>query len=310
MIKLPEINENSSRKEKYLNALAIGDNSNLPTPESRTDEFLKYICENGVNGSMGLNKAIVCVIDDDGTTRSQDEYTGMTSWLNNQGIPMDFAIMSSAVGSDGKLTVAQLKELEAKGNGILSHGGTRLQDCKSEDEVRSKLRSAVNFYEDNGFSSGRDIYVYPNGLNGDYTLTAEQVKNVTGEFFKYGLSVNKSGYSQLNGNGVYNPVPLTDKLNLARMEVNSTKGLNEYKTRIDKCIQNKDLLILFTHSFQSQFMTGGGYEKFKEIIDYLKTQDVEFMTVNNAFKKIESTLDQKITNINEDIQKIKDKLGL
>lgn len=103
---------------------------------------------------------------------------------------------------------------------------------------------------------------------------------------------------------------LSDRLNMARMEVSATKGLSIHKNRIDSCINNKGMLILFTHTFQSQFLTGGGYENFQEIITYLKDKNVEFLTVNDAVAKIEGTLNQKLSDITTDITKIKEKLGL
>lgn len=39
-----------SRSEEYLNAIATGDASNLPEPESRMDAYLDYIAKNGGGG--------------------------------------------------------------------------------------------------------------------------------------------------------------------------------------------------------------------------------------------------------------------
>lgn len=43
-------NEAITREEIYLRAAATGDTSNLPEPLTRTEEYLKYIAENGGGG--------------------------------------------------------------------------------------------------------------------------------------------------------------------------------------------------------------------------------------------------------------------
>ena len=279
-------------------------------PTNSNDIIKKKTLDNEVNKiesrlDLSLEKTIVCIIDDDGTTRSGDSYTGMTTWLNGQGIPMNFAICYDTIGTGGKYTVSQLQDLQAKGNDILIHGNTRLQDFADENAVIEELEKAKQFNIDNGLTP-TDVYVYPNGLNDDTTLTCDFVKEIVGRYFDYGLSVNIASMSKEDTKGVWNKVPLQDKLNLARMEVSATKGLDIHKTNIDNCISNKGLLILFTHSFMSQFLTGGGYEEFKKIIEYLSTQDVEFLTVSKAFQKIEDInnnnkfmLKESITTVNE-----------
>jgi hypothetical protein len=248
--------------------------------------------------SMPLKKAIICIVDDDGTTRTNDSYTGMTSWLNSQGVPMDFAVCYDTVGTSGKYSVSQLQELEAKGNEVLIHGTKRLQDFNTIDEVKTELETAIKFHEDNGFNNNF-VYVYPNDVNEDTTLTAESVRETVGEYFDFGLSINvldTVDYAQTKG--MWNKIPLENKLNIGRMEIAGTKGFNQRKVFIDDCIANKGLLIFFTHSFQSQFLTGGGYTELQNTINYLLTQDVEFLTVGQALKKVN---DSYIGNYNANI---------
>ena len=255
--------------------------------------------------SMPLEKTIVCIVDDDGTTRTNDSYTGMLSWLNNQGIPMNFAICYDTVGTGGKYTITQLQELQNSGNGILIHGSKRLQDFNTIDDVRTELETALQFHKDNNFNI-INAYVYPNGANDDTNLTAKEVRKVVGEYFDYGLSINvleTIDYTQTKG--MWNKVPLEDKLNVGRMEIAADKGFNQRKSFINDCIVNKGLLILFTHSFQSQFLTGGGYTEFQNIINYLLTQDVEFMTIGEALAVIEKS-NMGNYNSNENLPSIND----
>lgn len=252
--------------------------------------------------NLSLEKTIVCIIDDDGTNRTSDAYTGMTTWLNDKGIPMNFAICYDTIGTSGKYTVTELQELQANGNDILIHGNPELVNLTSETEVITEIESALQFHTDNGLKP-TNIYVYPQGLNSDGTLTATQVKEIVGRYFDYGLNVNIAIMSGEDTRGLWNKVPLVDKLNIARMEVSSTKGFDANKSEIDACIENKGLLILFTHSFMSQF-TSGGYDEFQKIINYLLTKDVEFLTVSNALDKVDKTeldkteLDKKVDKTN------------
>ena len=277
----------------------------LSTPTEKQHIINKKVLDDEVSKinaklNLSLEKTIVCIIDDDGTTRSGDKYTGMTTWLNEQGILMNFAICYNTIGTSGKYTVSDLQNLQAKGNDILVHGLTKLQDLNSEDEVVEELQKAIKFHTDNNLTP-TNVYVYPDGLNSDATLTTTQVKEIVGRYFDYGLNVNIAKSSKEDTKGVWNKVPLVDKLNIARMEVSSTKGFDVNKSKIDACIENKGLLILFTHSFMSQFSTGGGYDEFKKIINYLLTKDVEFLTVSNALKKIENIKDGNKFALKEDI---------
>ena len=160
----------------------------------------------------------------------------------------------------GKYTVTELQELQAKGNDILIHGNPKLTTLANETEVITEIEKALQFHTDNGLKP-TNIYVYPQGLNSDGTLTATQVKEIVGRYFDYGLNVNIASMSSEDTRGLWNKVPLVDKLNIARMEISSTKGFDANKSKIDACIENKGLLILYTHSFQSQF-TSGGYDEF------------------------------------------------
>ena len=276
----------------------------LSTPTEKQHIINKKVLDDEVSKinaklNLSLEKTIVCIIDDDGTTRSGDKYTGMTTWLNKQGILMNFAICYNTIGTSGKYTVTQLQDLQTKGNDILVHGLTKLQDLNSEDEVVKELQKAIKFHTDNNLTP-TNVYGYPDGLNSDGNLTTTQVKEIVGRYFDYGLNVNIAKSSKEDTKGVWNKVPLVDKLNIARMEVSSTKGFDVNKSKIDACIENKGLLILFTHSFMSQF-TSGGYDEFKKIINYLLTKDVEFLTVSNALKKIENIKDGNKFALKEDI---------
>ena len=276
----------------------------LSTPTEKQHIINKKVLDDEVSKinaklNLSLEKTIVCIVDDDGTNRTSDAYTGMTTWLNDKGIPMNFAICHDTIGTSGKYTVTQLQELQAKGNDILIHGNPKLTTLADETAVITEIESALQFHTSNGLKP-TNVYVYPQGLNSDGTLTAKQVKEIVGRYFDYGLNVNIASMSGEDTKGLWNKVPLVDKLNIARMEVSSTKGLDANKSKIDACIENKGLLILFTHSFQSQF-TSGGYDEFKKIINYLSTQDVEFLTVSNALKKIENIKDGNKFALKEDI---------
>ena len=123
----------------------------LSTPTEKQHIINKKVLDDEVSKinaklNLSLEKTIVCIIDDDGTTRSGDKYTGMTTWLNEQGILMNFAICYNTIGTSGKYTVSELQNLQAKGNDILVHGLTKLQDLNSEDEVVEELQKAIKFH--------------------------------------------------------------------------------------------------------------------------------------------------------------------
>lgn len=252
--------------------------------------------------------ATVVIIDDDGTTRILDNYTGMLSWLNNKNIPLSLACITTTIGTSGKLTLEQLHNLEAQGNEVVCHSSVEdKSNTMTEENYKNILGSAKQWMIDNGFTKGKDIFVYPQGLNSDGVSTVARVKEMVGEYFKYGLNVNISSSTEdydIDTKGVWNKVPLADRLNISRMEINSTKGLTNHKKAIDNCIAEKGLLILFTHSFQSQF-SNGGFDNLKEVVNYLEENNCKFLTSSEALKEVEGLSG---VNLAEDVEKIKDEI--
>lgn len=66
MADLPE--KPINRKEKYLNAIATGDSSDLPSPITREEAYLAFIAENGGGGGGGGGDVILY----DGTGQNTD----------------------------------------------------------------------------------------------------------------------------------------------------------------------------------------------------------------------------------------------
>lgn len=256
--------------------------------------------EKGDSGLQGLAQTTVVIIDDDGTNRILDNYTGMLSWLNNQNIPLTLACISTTIGTSGKLTLEQLHNLEAQGNEVVCHSSVEdKSNTMTEENYKNILGSAKQWMIDNGFTKGKDIFVYPQGINSDGVSTAKRVQEMVGEYFKYGLNVNISSSTadyDIDTKGVWNKVPLKNRLNISRMEINESKGLGDHKKNIDNCLNEKGLIILFTHSFRSSFATDG-LANFKEVVTYLKDNNCKFVTASEALNEIEESLAQKIEDV-------------
>lgn len=68
-------NKTESRNEEYLKAIITCDNSNLPKPESRVEQYLEYIARNGLIGGNVEYPNIL--LDDDGNVLLSDDDTAM-----------------------------------------------------------------------------------------------------------------------------------------------------------------------------------------------------------------------------------------
>lgn len=258
-------------------------------------------------------KAIITIIDDDGSGRTEDAYTGMRSWLNERNIPLTYAVPKNTTSLN-----QHMSNILAMGNEIVVHGlnisdNYNMGYTDDMETFEAEIAESKAWAVENGFPS--NICVYPCGLQPNLTTNYTEKMNILKKYFDYGFTVNTAvegsseegyeGYYNATTKGRWNAVPLVTMSDgfskgmlLNRLEVTDKQNIQYswWTTFIDDAIANKGYLCLFVHSFASSFLNldddgNSGYTRFQDVINYIQTtygDKVEFLTASKALEKIEN----------------------
>lgn len=257
-------------------------------------------------------KAIITIIDDDGTARTEDTYTGMRTWLNERNIPLTYAVPKNVTSING-----YVDDLLENGNEIVVHGLSTGDNYNTgyEDDLEQFEADVVESKEwavENGYPS--NICVYPCGMQPNKTVNYAEKMAILKKYFDYGFTVNTAvegssvegyeGYYNEMTKGRWNAVPFTTMpdgyskaMLLNRLEVTADQNMKYswWTAFIDNAIANQGYLCIFTHSFSSSFLTedsegNSGYTRFQDVITYIIEtygEQVEFLTASQALERIE-----------------------
>lgn len=268
-----------------------------------------------------LSKTLITIIDDDGTTGTDDNHTGIRTFLHSKNIPLTYAVPCSSVGvATGKMTLATLQELVADGDEVVLHGSSNNDNCRtcSLAEFKTLVDESVAWAKTNGFTD--DVFVYPQGLQIESSTSVdEKLAYLQSKGIKMAYNVNtsvessaKTGYEEWteyeNGSiykGIYNEIPFvtmpngySKKLLINRAEINGTTNisLSWWKNKIDSLIGKDVYMCFFIHSYRPEFSTQDGNGKtatdyFKDTINYILDNygdKVKFVTASEACEIVEN----------------------
>lgn len=260
-------------------------------------------------------KAVITIMDDGDRKISDDNHIGLTSFLNEKGIPLCFAV-SKAHTTEGSAyyTVDELHALEALGNEVVVRGTeNNLTDTCTLEEFKSFMSEAKEWAESNGFAG--NVCVYPNGLrvgqtDWDEKMHYVQSLGIEGAYSykanaeNYEIEGYEDWYSYENGyeagRALVNVAPFVTMPNglskamwLNRMEtIRSTMTNESWIETLHEAIQNKRYIVLFFHCYKSEWYTAGEDGKttmdlFRELINGLVDtygDQIEWKTATQALQ--------------------------
>ena len=271
--------------------------STLPTPSASLEgKVLQYI------GDGTPSKAVVTVIDDGGNKSSAN--TGILSYLQNKNIPLNIGVNTYQIGSSNKYySLAELQALEEQGSEIIMRGGTDSSfstDAATVEAFTQDAEAVKTYAETNGFNT--KLRIYPQGIRvyggtdvdekigvlND--LGVEMAFNLECNVEMYDMSHSHPGYEEwydyANGHdaglGIANVAPFVTMPNgyskglmLNRAEMTHAKLKDTQRVAdINTMIQAHRYVVLFGHSYQSEWTTAGDdgkttTELFESFIDNL-----------------------------------------
>lgn len=252
----------------------------LPTPSaSIVDKVVQYI------GDGSPSKTVITVIDDGGNKSSTT--TGILSYLQNKNIPLNIGVNTYQIGTNNKYyNLEELHTLETQGTEIIMRSGTdsTFNTDASTVEAFTQDAEAVKAYaEANGFKN--NLRIYPQGIrvyggtNVDEkigvldSLGVNMAFNLECNVEMYDTSQSHPEYAEwynyANGHdaglGIANVVPFvtmpngySKSLMLNRAEMTHAKLTDAQRVAdINTMIQQHRYVVLFGHSYQSEWTTAG-----------------------------------------------------
>ncbi|MFF2910015.1 polysaccharide deacetylase family protein [Paenibacillus sp. NPDC057934] len=227
-------------------------------------------------------KGLVTFITDDA---SQQDYTIYLPLFGSLGVPFCTGVITSTVGNAGKATKAQLLEIQAAGNEIMSHSHTHphlseLSDAASEAEFLNSKAWLL----DNGFDV--ESFIIP------YGFWSEREKEYAKKYYR-ACRVSDYGLNGLN----QSPIE-TFELKCIWLDTNvvinndpsgfPTNTFNYYKYYIDKAFEKNTWLIIGTHSWNVE--EAGLTSLLTNVINYAKSK-CEILTCSAALDKVGNILE-------------------
>lgn len=215
-------------------------------------------------GNSNLGKCKVLIIDDDG---SSEFLTKIKPIYDKANIKCSVAINASTIGTSGKMTWDDIKNLKANGFEILNHSFYNMPPANVDDVyLKDSYEKEKAIFLENGLDT-YDYFVYP----GSMPWSDINLKNRLKKFYKCCFAI---------ADAPYNKIPF-DNFAIHRRGFNG--GLTSNKHVIDKYVQMGGFLVLFGHAY----MPTDTVENYQSIVDYLISlgNKIEFVTAKDMIEK-------------------------
>ena len=225
---------------------------------------------NGIALVQRNDRGIVSIAFDDGY---ESDYTHARPVLDKYHFPATSYVVGSLVGGTGRLSIAQLKNLQdLNGWDIASHSYTHSNLTeRARPEIETDLELSKQFLERNGLYKGSEHFAYPYGEFDD-----DELRSLVQKYFKTARTAAGPGET----------LPPSDPYRLRAMVVVNTTSPSEVSQRVQDAIAGGDWLILVFHKVvdsdadeDSEYLQSN----FEQIVDDIASRGVEVLTVSEVY---------------------------
>lgn len=197
--------------------------------------------------------------------------------MHNYNIPGTAYVMPRQVGQSGYMNLQQIKELKSKYHwGISSHHEIPYTEFEPYDLIK-EIKFTIKFLADNGFQKTALHLAYPLGKQ-DREIVLPSVR----KYFET---------ARVAGGGV-ETLPPADPHLLRTFNVLDTTKPHELVKVVKNAVENGQWAILMFHYLVDQPKTDTEYRKedFVKFIQLLAQSDVPVLTVDEVYRKFQSTM--------------------
>ena len=238
--------------------------------EARIDNEPVHAFNSNFRASSEATGGLVSFIDDDGKA---EVYTVLSPLYKSLNVPFASAIVTSLIGTAGRMTLAQLKELAADTynfetmNHTFSHAN--LRDITAP-EIHDQIKQAKRWLRDNGFLD--DGFILPYG--GDNAL----VRKIVAQYYHscYDFSNNNTGF--LTFDNIQNAL-----INRTDFGVSETR-LADHKAIIDNISVNGGWVVITTHVLNHAYWDENSAADLTELINYIRAKGCKIVKPRDGFQ--------------------------
>lgn len=246
----------------------------LAHTSTKAETFSNITTPKSITISANNNRIpFISFVDDDGFI---EFFNLMAPKLESKGFVGTAAIITGNVGKPGYMTIEQLRDLQSRGFELASHlhEDSKYVSTKYNtiEEIDYQCRHSKELLNSWGIKA--DHLVYPGGVRN------AEGKRIAKQYYKAGYNANTVNNDTQNG-------LITDAFEIARIS-GDTGDYEQIKSQIDRCIQEKNWLIIMTHV---KTHTQEKLDALFQVIDYVATLDVGVGTLDQGFELFGPRLD-------------------
>lgn len=203
----------------------------------------------------------------------ETDFSGARPVLDKYHFPATSYVIGTMVGTSGRLSVQQLKNLQdINGWDIASHSYTHSNLTeRARPEIEDGLALSKEFLERNGLYQGSDHFAYPYG-----EFDSEELRALVQKYFSTARTIH----------GPIETLPPSDPYRLRVMAVSNTTSPEEVSQRVQAAIAGGDWLILVFHRIvdsDADAATKYLRQDFEQIVDDVASRGVDVLTVSQVY---------------------------
>jgi len=210
--------------------------------------------------------AVVFTFDDTDASLWSQAY----AYMNSKNVRGTGYVVTDWVEGSNKVTWAQLQEMAGNGwtigNNTKANTDLSLQSLAAQKAALSAARTALSAH---GITNA-DYVAYPFGKYNADTLAAMESEGM------------RLGRTLLTAN---NLSPLQSPFEITQREVRRWMPLSTIQTWVDNAKARQEILVLTFHDISASPTAAGWYaNQFQSLVDYLISQDVVFITMDDLYQ--------------------------
>ncbi|WP_048186356.1 polysaccharide deacetylase family protein [Methanobacterium lacus] len=209
------------------------------------------------------------IVFDDG---NEAQYAIAFKYMQSLGIIGTAYVNGYNIGTEGVLTVDELKEMAAAGWIIGNHGYNHKDLIQlSDDDIQSEISNGINFLTSIGLPEGALNLAFPGGYYNNDVL--EIMKNLG---VLTGRSTNGELIYSLNGLDLYR---------LPAYTILNTTSVSSVTGYVDNAIQSGSNIVLLFHDIAPGSSDSYVYPEadFKAIMDYIYSTGIDCININQLY---------------------------
>ncbi|UTB33072.1 MAG: polysaccharide deacetylase family protein [Methanobacterium sp. ERen5] len=211
------------------------------------------------------------IVFDDG---NKVQYAIAFKYMQSLGITGTVYVNGYNIGTDGVLTIDDLKEMAAAGWIIGNHGYShKILIQISDDDIKSEISNGINFLTSIGLPEGALNLAFPGGYYNDDVLEIMKSLGVL-----TGRSTNGELIYSLNGLDLYR---------LPAYTILNTTSVSSIKGYVDNAIQSGSNIVLLFHNIAPRSSDSYVYPEadFKAIMDYIYSTGIDCININQLYSQ-------------------------